>query len=83
MQLIEVSDFGVRSAEIWLGRVETPLRFALFPVLHLGTAAYYEEVTRRLQRCQLVVAEGISGRSIAVTALTAVSASRAAVSGSA
>jgi len=71
VQLIEVSDFGVRSAEIWLGRVETPLRFVLFPMLHLGTAAFYEEVTRRLQSCQLVVAEGISGRSPAVTALTA------------
>ncbi len=71
MQLIEVSDFGVRSAEIWLGRVETPLRFVLFPMLHLGTADYYEEVTRRLQSCQLVVAEGVSGRSTAITALTA------------
>jgi hypothetical protein len=71
VQLIEVSDFGVRSAEIWLGRVETPLRFVLFPMFHLGTADYYEEVTRRLQSCQLVVAEGVFGRSTAITALTA------------
>jgi hypothetical protein len=72
VQLIEVSDFGVRAAEIWLSRQETPLRFVLFPMLHLGSVEYYAEVTHRVRQCQLVVAEGVVGKSAALTALTAV-----------
>jgi hypothetical protein len=70
MQLIEVSVIGVRSAVITLRRPETPMRFVLFPMLHLGTAAFYQDVTARLGRCQLVVAEGIQGRSLITRALT-------------
>jgi hypothetical protein len=40
-------------------------------MVHVGTEAYYEDVTRRLRSCQLVVAEGVSGRSTAISALTA------------
>ena len=47
MQLIEVTDFGVLSAVIWLRRTGTPLRFVLFPMLHLGTAAFYEDLIDR------------------------------------
>lgn len=72
MQLIEVSAFGVRSAQIWLSRRDTPLRFVLFPMVHLGTAEYYQEVLRRMRSCHLVVAEGVSGRSLAMSALTSV-----------
>jgi len=55
MQLIDVTDFGVRSAVVWLQRRETPLRFTLFPMVHLGTTAFYADVTRRLERCRVVV----------------------------
>lgn len=70
MQIIEVSDLGVRSAVIWLQRRETPMRFVLFPMLHQGAPSFYEEVTRRLRACDLVVAEGIRGRSPSSSALT-------------
>jgi hypothetical protein len=70
MQLIEVSDFWVRSAVIWLRRRDTPMRFVLFPMLHVGAPSFYEEVTRRLRDCDLVLAEGIRGDSLASTALT-------------
>jgi hypothetical protein len=70
MQIVEVSDLGVRSAVIWLQRRETPMRFVLFPMLHLGTPSFYTEVTRRLRACDLVVAEGIRGRSLNASALT-------------
>jgi hypothetical protein len=69
VQLIEVSLTGVRSAVITLRRPETPLQFVLFPMLHLGTASFYEEVGQRLGGCQLVVAEGV-GRTLIVRALT-------------
>lgn len=72
VQLIEVTSYGVRSAAISLKRRDTPLRFVLFPMLHLGAPAFYEEVTQRLKSCQLIVAEGVVGRSITVTALAAV-----------
>ena len=70
MQLIEVSVTGVRSAVITMRRRETPLAFVLFPMLHLGTEAFYWQVGNRLSHCDLVVAEGISGRSVVVAALT-------------
>ncbi|MBO0838894.1 MAG: hypothetical protein J2P28_25725 [Actinobacteria bacterium] len=72
MQLIEVTDFGVRSAQVWLKRSGTPLRFVLFPMVHLGTSGFYAEVSRRLADCQVIVMEGVSGRSAVVSALTAV-----------
>jgi hypothetical protein len=70
VQLLEVSSFGVRSAVVRLQCAQTPMRFVLFPMLHVGSAAFYSEVAARLRGCQLVVAEGIRGRSASVTALT-------------
>lgn len=55
---------------IWLQRRETPMRFVLFPMLHQGAPSFYEEVTRRLRACDLVVAEGIRGRSPSSSVLT-------------
>lgn len=70
MQLTEVSMTGVRSAVITLRRAETPMRFVLFPMLHLGSPGFYREVTHRLALYQVVVAEGIRGRSLIASALT-------------
>lgn len=66
MQLIEVSVTGVRSAVITFRRPDTGLRFLLFPMVHLGTPAYYQEVTERLRDCQVVVAEGVGGGRLSV-----------------
>lgn len=49
---------GVRSAVIRLERRETPLRFILFPMIHLGRPEFYDAVKDRLGRSALVVAEG-------------------------
>ena len=70
MQLIETSVVGVRSAVITVQRAGMPLRIVLYPMLHIGTAAYYREVTKRLCKCQVVVVEGIRGRSVTTRALT-------------
>lgn len=69
MQFIEDSVIGVRSAVITLSRRETPLRFQLYPMLHIGDPGYYREVTRRLRDCDLIVAEGAPS-TLAVRALT-------------
>src|SRR5207302_5436552 len=70
MQLIEVNMFSVRSAVIWLRRPDTPMRFVLFPMMHVGAPSFYEDVTRRLRGCDLVVAEGLRGRVSWALALT-------------
>jgi hypothetical protein len=70
VQLIEVSMTGVRSAAITLQRPDTPLRFLLLPMLHLGTADFYRDVTSQLARCQVIVTEGVGGDSILTRALT-------------
>jgi len=70
LQLIEVSMTGVRSAAVTVQRLNTPLRFLLLPMLHLGTADYYREVTEQLACCQVIVAEGVGGRSVLTLALT-------------
>jgi hypothetical protein len=70
VQLIEVSMTGVRSAAITLQGPDTPLRFLLLPMLHLGTAGFYRDVTRQLTRCRVIVAEGVAGNSILTGAVT-------------
>ena len=63
MQIIEQSIAGVRSAVLRLTRRETPLRFELYPMVHIGEPAFYAAVSRRLRRCDLVVAEGVGSTS--------------------
>jgi len=63
VQITEVSVVGVRSAVLVLHRPQTPLRFVLFPMIHTGRQAFYDQVAERLRRCQLIVAEGYDGPS--------------------
>ncbi|HEY1698818.1 MAG TPA: hypothetical protein VGG75_03765 [Trebonia sp.] len=70
MQLIEVSVTGVRSAAITLRSPDAAMRIVLFPITHLGTPEYYRSVEARLAECDLIVAEGIGGRSAGVRSLT-------------
>lgn len=61
---------GLRSAVIELRRPGGSLRFVLFPMVHIGEPSFYEAVTEQLRGCDLVVAEGIQGRSRAASLLT-------------
>jgi hypothetical protein len=74
VQIIEVTDLGVRSAVIRLRRRETALQFVLYPMIHMAKPAFYAAVTTRLKRADVVVAEGVGGgrgkRSVLVGALT-------------
>lgn len=45
-------------------------RIVLFPMLHLGAPAFYEDVTARLGQCAVVLAEGIREESLIARALT-------------
>src|SRR5215472_4091754 len=59
MQFIESSIIGIRSAVITLTHRTTPLRFILFPMVHVAEQQFYDEVAARARLCQLIVAEGI------------------------
>jgi len=61
VQIIEVTDLGVRSAVIRLRRRETPLQFVLYPMIHMAEPAFYAAVTARLKRADVIVVEGVGG----------------------
>jgi hypothetical protein len=62
MQLLEVTELaGVRSAVIMMKHRESPVRFLLFPMVHIGESQFYEAVAARLRSCRLVVVEGVGG----------------------
>jgi hypothetical protein len=58
MQFIEASIIGLRSAVITLKHQMARPRIMLFPMVHVGEQAFYDEVAARVRRCQLIVAEG-------------------------
>ena len=61
---------GVRSAVITLRAPDRPQRIVLFPMLHLGSPAFYASVTAWLSQCPVVLTEGIRERSLITRALT-------------
>ena len=70
MQIIEVTGYAVRSAVITMRRKGSPLEFVIFPMVHVASPTFYSQVRLRLRECDLVVLEGIRGRSAGVSALT-------------
>lgn len=67
MQFLESSIIGLRSAVITLTRRATPLRFVLFPMVHVAEQQFYDEVAARARLCQLIVAEGVPARDVPAT----------------
>lgn len=64
MQFLESSIIGLRSAVITLTRRATPLRFILFPMVHVAEQQFYDEVAARARLCQLIVAEGVPAKDV-------------------
>src|SRR5262245_38234485 len=62
MQFIEKNSFNVRSAVYHLKKDDTGLEFLLFPMIHVGSKEFYEEVSRRLAACDLILLEGVNTR---------------------
>lgn len=62
MQFIEASIIGLRSAVITLRHRTAKPRFMIFPMVHVGEQAFYDEVAARARQCQLIVAEGAPSR---------------------
>jgi hypothetical protein len=74
VQIVEVTDFGVRAAAIRLQRRHTPMRIVVYAMIHMAAPAFYAEVARRLGRADVIVVEGVGGgerrRSPLISALT-------------
>ena len=64
MQFIEKNSFNVRSAVYRLKKDGVGLEFLLFPMIHVGSKEFYDEVSRRLAACDLILAEGVSSRRV-------------------
>ena len=71
MQIIETTGLGVRANVVTLVRTETPLKFVLFPMIHMGEQAFYDEVGKRVGECDVILAEGVGPGSAVATAITA------------
>ena len=70
MQIIESTPFGVRSAVMRLEAEERSPAFLLFPMIHIAEEAFYDEVTRRLEACDVVLLEGVKSRTASILTLS-------------
>lgn len=70
MQIIEHSMVGTRSAVLRLRSRGAELQFVVFPMIHVASPAFYAAVADRLRRCDLLIVEGVGGRSALSWALT-------------
>lgn len=59
LQIIESTEYGVRSAVLRLEAGEDAPAFVLFPMIHVAEPSFYEEIGRRLEDCDLVLSEGV------------------------
>jgi hypothetical protein len=59
VQIVEVNELWVRSVVLTLRRRETPLTFVLFPMIHVGSPAFYAAVRAQVGECDLAVVEGV------------------------
>ncbi len=62
MQFIEKNSFNVRSAIYRLKKEDDGLEFILFPMIHVGSKEFYDEVSQRLATCDLILAEGVDSK---------------------
>jgi hypothetical protein len=69
MQIIEVSEVGVRAAVLRLVSPKAKLTWILFPMVHLAERPYFKQMDRLMNECDLVLTEGV--RSGVARALTA------------
>jgi len=60
MQIVEVSPFGARAARIGLGSATSTLEVTLFPMVHIGEAAFYDAVYADALDHDVVLMEGVS-----------------------
>jgi hypothetical protein len=70
MQFVEKNSFNLRAAVYSLKRDSTALEFVVFPMIHVGSREYYQEITRRLSTCDLILVEGVKSKKAAILTLS-------------
>jgi len=70
MQFIEKNSLNVRSAVYHLKKDDSELEFVLFPMVHVGSQEFYDEISRRLAACDLILAEGINSKKVNLLTLS-------------
>jgi len=70
MQFIEKNSFNVRSAVYRLISDKEMYEFILFPMIHVGSKQYYDEIRKRIMECDLILAEGLKSKKIAFMTLS-------------
>jgi len=70
MQFIEKNSFNVRSAVYHLKKEGSGLEFVFFPMIHVGSQSFYDEISRRLGGCDLILAEGVNSKRVQLLTLS-------------
>ena len=70
MQFIEKNSLNVRSAVYHLKKDGSEIEFLLFPMVHVGSKEFYDEVSRRLAACDLILAEGVNSKKVNLLTLS-------------
>lgn len=69
MQFTEKNSFNLRAAVYSLKKDSAGLEFLVFPMIHVGSREFYQEISRRLASCDLILVEGVKSRNVAVLTL--------------
>jgi hypothetical protein len=70
MQFIEKNAFNVRSAVYQFEKPGIALKFAMFPMIHVGSKQFYSDVRQRLLGCDLILAEGVRSKRASLITLS-------------
>jgi hypothetical protein len=70
MQFIEKNAFNVRSAIYSLKKDGSAHEFLIFPMIHVGSREFYDEISRRLASCDLILVEGVKSKRVNVLTLS-------------
>jgi hypothetical protein len=70
MQFTEKNSFNLRAAVYSLKKDSTALEFLIFPMIHVGSREFYQEISRRLASCDLILVEGVKSRKAAILTLS-------------
>ena len=70
MQFIEKNSFNVRSAVYRLTKDANSPEFFLFPMIHVGSQTFYDEISRRLMTCDVILAEGVASKRVNLLTLS-------------
>ncbi|MEP7075527.1 MAG: hypothetical protein ABI878_06920 [Acidobacteriota bacterium] len=62
MQFVEKNSFNVRSSVYSMRKVGSGIELLLFPMVHIGTRTFFEQVSERIRECDVIFLEGVGGR---------------------